>query len=72
MKTVEKLARLMCRKLYEFTNGQTGKWEIIVGIESVDEVVDYAVQRGWLMVDNQRIRICLTDAGRRIVREGLS
>jgi hypothetical protein len=71
-KTVEKLARLMCKQLYEFTNGQPGKWQTIVGVETIGDVMDYAVERGWLVVDSEGIKICLTDEGRRMVRAGLS
>jgi hypothetical protein len=44
-----------------------------LGGASVHTTVELAVEKGWLMVDDQHSRICcLTDEGRRLARKTLS
>jgi hypothetical protein len=38
---------------------------------TIGDVMDCAVERGWLLVDSEDIKICLTDEGRRMVRAGI-
>jgi hypothetical protein len=71
--TMEELARILCRELYEFTDGQPMEWRKAVGGAVLDLVMEHAVESGWLMVDNQDDRVCcLTDEGRRLVRKTFS
>ena len=72
--SIEELARVMCKDVYEATNGQPNEWKTIGGGASMRRGMIYAVARGWLLGDGRsfRGRVCLTDEGRREVRKGLS
>jgi len=70
--SVEELARRMCRELYEFTDGQPNKSRRIVGGDRMHRAILFAIGCGWLKVDNEGMRIGLTDEGRQQVRKMLS
>jgi hypothetical protein len=71
-RTADQLARLLCRQLYEFTDGFPTEWRKAAGGASMHTAVDRAVARGWLLFDDRDSSICLTDEGRRMVRKTLS
>jgi len=67
------LARFICRQLYEVTDGRLKEWRKAIGGASVHTAVEQAVEKGWLIVDDQDSSICcLTDEGRRLARKTLS
>jgi hypothetical protein len=70
-KGTDELARNLCRELYEFTDGWPSEWRKVVGGVSMHAALGYAVQHGWLLIDDQDC-ICLTERGRRLVRKTLS
>jgi hypothetical protein len=65
-------ARLLCRRLYEDTDGRPMQWRRPVSEFSLQEAVEYGVDHGWLLFDAHNSSICLTDEGRRQVRKRLS
>jgi hypothetical protein len=67
----DEAARILCRKLYEFTDGWPMEWRRVDGGAAVYAALEHAVDHGWLMVD-ENSSICLTEAGRRLVRQTLS
>jgi hypothetical protein len=69
--TADELARVLCRQLYEFTDGWPMEWRTVVGGPSMHAALERAVDHGWLMVD-ENSNICLTEAGRRVARKTLS
>ena len=71
-KRTDELARILCRELYEFTDGWPSEWRRTVGGVSLHAAVEHAVQHGWLLIDDQDCSICLTEKGRRLVRKMLS
>jgi hypothetical protein len=70
--TVDELARVLCRELYEFTDGWPMEWRKPVGGASMHSAVEHAVENGWLLVDDRDDSICLTEAGRLLVSKMLS
>jgi len=70
--TTDELARTICRDLYEFTDGWPMEWRQAIGGDSIHRALEHAVERGWLLFDARDSSICLTDAGRRLVRKTLS
>ena len=66
--TADELARVLCRELYEFTDGWPMEWRKPVG----GARMHMAVEHGWLLVDDRDDSICLTEAGRRLARKALS
>jgi hypothetical protein len=70
--TVDELARVLCRELYEFTDGWPMEWRKPVGGASMHSAVEHAVEHGWLLVDDRDDSICLTEAGRRLASKMLS
>jgi hypothetical protein len=70
---VDDLALFVCRRLYERTDGRQMEWRRPVGGgASVETAVEYCVDNGWLLFDDRRKTICLTDEGRRQVRKTFS
>ena len=65
-------ARVLCRKLYEVTDGWPMEWRKAVGGAWMHVAVEHAVDHGWLLVNDRDDSICLTEAGRRLVRKTLS
>jgi len=74
LSSIDELARVMCKDVYEATNGQPNEWKTIGGGASMRRAMIYAIARGWLLIDSRsfRGRVCLTDEGRREVRKSLS
>jgi len=71
--TTDDLARILCRELFEFTDGQPLEWRKAIGGPSLHAAMEHAVEHGWLLLDDQDTSICcLTDEGRRLVRKTLS
>ena len=70
--TADKLARVLCRELYEFTDGWPMEWRKPVGGAWMHVAVEHAVDHGWLLVNDRDGSICLTEAGRRLARKALS
>jgi hypothetical protein len=70
--TADELARVLCRELYEFTDGWPMEWRKPVGGARMHMAVEHAVAHGWLLVDDRDDSICLTEAGRRLARKALS
>jgi hypothetical protein len=71
--TTDELALMVCRELYEFTDGFPMEWRKAVGGgPSMHRVLERAVERGWLLWDLRDGSVCLTDEGRRLVRKTLS
>ena len=69
----DELALLLCRELYEFTDGRPMAWGKAVGDEpSLLMAMDHAVEHGWLLLDIRDGSVCLTEEGRRLVRKTLS
>jgi hypothetical protein len=71
-RTADQWARILCRQLYEFTDGWPMAWRQAHGGASMHTAVEHAVQRGWLLFDDEDGSICLTAKGRRVVRKTLS
>ena len=70
--TADELARVLCRELYESTDGWPMEWRKPVGGARMHMAVEHAVEHGWLLVDDRDDSICLTEAGRRLARKALS
>jgi hypothetical protein len=47
--TTDKLARVLCRELYEFTDGWPMEWRKPVGGAWMHVGVEHAVDHGWLL-----------------------
>ena len=63
-------ARLeLVKLLYEATDGKPMEWRIVLGLSSKRGVVDYAVEQGWMIVEDCH-RVCLMEDGVRMVRDG--
>lgn len=63
----EVLALHIMRALYDATAGRPLQWRSLAGISDVAETreaVQWAVDRGWLLVEGGH-SVCLTDEGRR-------
>jgi hypothetical protein len=65
-------ALLVCKQLYENTDGRPMEWRRTVGEYSVLTAVEYGVDHGWLLFNDRDCSICLTEEGRRRVRKTLS
>jgi hypothetical protein len=64
---------MLCRELYEFTDGRPMEWRKAVGGAWLHAAMEHAVDNGWLIIDDQdRSICCLTDKGRRLARKMLS
>jgi hypothetical protein len=66
---VDKDARKLVKALYRVTGGGSLKWRMLVGLSAKQAAVDYAVERGWILVEDGH-NVCLTVKGARVVREG--
>ena len=69
--TVDEFARILCRELYEFTDGWPMEWRTAVGGPAMHAAVKHAVEHGWLLLDDGD-NICLSEKGRRLARKMLS
>ena len=74
---VDVAARHLVYLLYEATRGQPNTWQVLGKIGERPETVARAVERGWLIVRDDRIgRIkvqsgLLTEEGRRLARKAM-
>jgi hypothetical protein len=71
-RTADASARILCRQLYEFTDGWPMEWRRATGGALMHAAMEHAIQHGWLLFDDEDSRICLTEKGRRVVRKTLS
>ena len=65
-------ALVVCRQLYEDTDGRTMEWRQPIGDCSVQTAVAYGIEHGWLLFDARDSSICLSEEGRRLVRKTFS
>ena len=62
------LALQLVRALYDSTDGLPQQWHMLEELPGMTaEAIVFAVSRGWVFVEAGH-SICLTDAGRRLVR----
>jgi len=65
---VELEARTLIKSLHTATDGRPLLWRTIIGLSAKRVAVDYAVERGWIIIESDR-SICLTVKGARLVRD---
>ena len=65
---VELEARTLINSLYKATDGRPLLWRTIIGLSAKRAAVDYAAERGWIVINNGR-SVCLTVTGVRLVRD---
>jgi hypothetical protein len=68
-------ARYFVYKLYEATDGQPMRWQILHGMAESAATISRAVERGWVILQDVRVKplerkAALTDEGRRLARKG--
>ena len=69
----DELALLLCRELYEFTDGRPMEWaKAVDGGPSLLVAMEHAIEHGWLLLDEHDGSVCLTEKGRQLVRKSLS
>ena len=67
------MALLLCRELYEFTDGRPMEWaKAVDGEPALLVAMEHAIEHGWLLLDERDGSVCLTEEGRRLVRKTLS
>jgi hypothetical protein len=67
----ERAARLLVRALYYATDGEPRWWVLPSSLNDLTrEAVSVAVARGWML--DRGDSVCLTDAGRDLVKAGRS
>lgn len=65
----DKAARLLVRALYYATDGELRWWVLPTNLNDLTkEAIAVAVARGWML--DRGDSVCLTDAGRDVVRQG--
>src|SRR5258708_40224148 len=64
--TADELAGVLCRELYEFTDGWPMEWRKPVGGARVHMAVEERVEHGGGLLDGWDDSNCLTGAGRRV------
>jgi hypothetical protein len=69
--TTEELALHILKRVYEDTEGRPMEWRTLATNKTGEAAVELAVDRGWMLVDGSK-GVCLTDAGRALVRKNLS
>jgi hypothetical protein len=60
-------ARKLVKGLYTATEGKPMQWRMVIGLSAKQAEVDYAVEKGWLLVESGR-SICLTAKGAALIR----
>jgi len=65
---VELEARTLINSLYKATDGRPLLWRTIIGLSAKRAAVDYAAERGWIVINNGR-SVCLTVTGVRLVHD---
>jgi hypothetical protein len=68
---VEQDARKFVKALYRATGGKPLLWRMLIGLSAKQGAVDYAVEQGWIIVEEGR-NVCLTVKGARLVRDSQS
>ena len=65
----ERSARLLVRALYYATDGEARWWVLPTNLNDMTkDAIAVAVERGWML--DRGDSVCLTDAGRDLVRHG--
>jgi hypothetical protein len=65
----ERSARLLVRALFYATDGEPRWWVLPADLNDMTkEAIAVAVARGWML--DRGDSVCLTDAGRALVKEG--
>ena len=65
----ERAARLLVRALYYATDGERRGWVLPANLNDLTkEAIAVAVNRGWMI--DRGDSVCLTDAGRNLVKHG--
>jgi hypothetical protein len=65
----ERVARLLVRALFYATEGEPRWWVLPANLnDPTKEAIALAVARGWML--DRGDSVCLTDAGRDLVRHG--
>lgn len=66
---VDAFARHLVRTLYYATDGVPCWWSLPKNInQPTQNAVDWAVDRGWMLLEGHHGSVCLTDAGRDLIR----
>jgi hypothetical protein len=65
-KIVHEDARKFIKALCEATEGKPMQWRTIIGLSAKQAAVDYAIEKGWILVEAGH-NVCLTEEGRRRV-----
>jgi hypothetical protein len=60
-------ARKLVKSLHKATKGKPMHWRMIIGLSAKQSAVDYAVEKGWIIVEEEH-SVCLTDKGAALVR----
>jgi len=68
---VDQEARNLVTSVYRATDGRPLRWRMLIGLSAKQAAVDYAVERGWIVVDEGH-NVCLTVKGARLVRDAQS
>ena len=68
---VDQDARDLVTSVYRVTDGRPLKWRMLIGLSAKQAAVDYAVERGWIIVEEGN-NVCLTVKGARLVRDAQS
>jgi hypothetical protein len=50
----QKEARKFVKALYDATDGRPMQWRMIIRLSAKQSAVDYAVERGWILVEGGR------------------
>jgi hypothetical protein len=65
----DRAARLLVRELYRATDGESRWWVLPTNLNDLTKgAIAVAVARGWIL--DRGDSVCLTDAGRDLVRNG--
>jgi len=68
---VDQEAHDLVMSVYRATDGRPLKWRMLIGLSAKQAAVDYAVERGWIIVEEGH-NVCLTVKGARLVRDAQS
>jgi hypothetical protein len=75
LNAIDVAARYFVYKLYEATDGQPMRWQVLHGMGESAATISRAVERGWVVLQGVGGRpldrkAALTDEGRRLARKG--
>jgi hypothetical protein len=68
---IDQEARNLVTSVYRATDGRPLIWRMLLGMSAKQAAVDYAVERGWIVVEKGH-NVCLTVKGARLVRDAQS